>query len=128
MMLFSMYRDCEGWLFHWTLKPGALDLIPSNSKLFTPLVHPISLNNKFLISSAAVSRAFTCFSVSDCRGDVVRGVSRPGDCCAGSGLSFLIPSERCTNCFRESALSLVIYTDILTASFSPSCFTSYHAD
>ena len=51
IMLFSMYRDCEGWLFPWMLKPGALDPIPSNCKLFPPLVHLFSLNNKFLIFS-----------------------------------------------------------------------------
>lgn len=29
------------------------------------------------------------------------GVTRPGDCCAGAGLSFMVPNESCTNCFRK---------------------------
>ena len=106
-------------LEHWSLKPGALDSIPSNWKPFTPLFHLLPLSNKSFIFflSTVVSQAFTCFSVSDCRGDVVRGVGRPGDCCARSGLSFLTPNEGCTNCFRESALQS---TFILTVSISPS--------
>ena len=101
-------------LEHWPLKPGALDSIPSNWKPFTPLFHLLPLNNNLL--SAAVSQAFTCFSVSDCRGDVVRGVGRPGDCCARSGLSFLIPDEGCTNCFRECAPSVYLCTQNLSPS------------
>ena len=86
--------------------------IPSNYKLFTPLVHSFHwiLRNFNLSFFPAVSQAFTCFSVSDCRGDVVSGVGRPGDCCGWSGLSFLIPNEGCTNCFCESAPLVYVCT------------------
>lgn len=58
--------------------------------------------------SAAGSSAFTCFSTTDCRGDAVSRVTRPGDCCAGAGLSFMVPNESCTNCFRKPVYAQLV--------------------